>query len=65
MHVLSQLCLQWGHDGKLLADKYLCEQLMSTSEYHSLLLEVLNVGALGKELGHIMYSVTCHWYLAG
>ena len=55
VHVLGELSFQRGHDGELLADKDLGEQLMSTSEDHSLFLEVLDMGALGQELRHIAY----------
>ena len=57
VHIFGQLGLQRGHNGKLLADKNLGKQLMRSSEYHGLFLEVLNMSAFGEELGHIVYTV--------
>ena len=59
VHVLGQLGLQRGHHGELLADKDLGEQLMRTGEHHGLLLEVLDEGTLGEELGHIAHLMAC------
>ena len=58
MHVLGELGLQGSHDGKLLADKNLGEQLMCPREHHRLSLEVLDIGTFGEELGHIVYLVS-------
>ena len=58
VHVLGQLGLQGGHDGEFLADKDLGEQLMCSCEHHGLLIEVLDMRALGKELRHIVYFVS-------
>lgn len=55
VHVLCQLSFERSHHGKLLAYEYLCEQFMSTCEYHCLLLEILDVSALGEEFGHIAH----------
>ena len=55
VHVLGQFCLQRGHDGKLLPDKNLCEQVVGACEDHGLLLEVLDMGTLGEEFRHIAY----------
>ena len=57
VHIIGQLSLQWGHDGELLTDKNRGEQIVCAGEDHGLLLEVLNVGTLGEEFGHIMYLV--------
>ena len=57
VHVFGQLCLQWGHDGKLLANKDLGKQLVRTCEYHGLFLEVLYMCALGQELRHVAHLV--------
>lgn len=59
MHILGELGLQWSHNSELLAYEDLGEQLMSTCEHHSLLLEVLDMGALGEELRHIAYLMAC------
>jgi len=58
VHVLGELGLKRGHDGELLADEDLGEQLMCASEDHGLLLEVLDMGALGEELRHVAHLVT-------
>ena len=55
VHVLGELSLKRGHDGELLAHEDTGEQLMGPGEDHGLLAEVLKVGALGEELGHIAY----------
>ena len=57
MHVFSQLCLQRSHHGELLAHENLGEQFMCSGEDHRLLLEVLDMGALGEELGHVVDAV--------
>ena len=59
VHILGQLGLQRGHDSELLADKDLGEEVVGTGEDHGLFLEVLDVGALGEELGHIAHLVAC------
>ena len=59
MHVLGELGLQRCHDGEFLADEYLGEQVVSTGEDHRLLLEVLDMGALGEELWHVADLVAC------
>ena len=53
VHIFGELGLQRGHDGELLADEDLGEQVVGSGEDHGLLLEVLDMGALGEELGHI------------
>lgn len=58
VHILGEFCLQRGHHGELLAHENLGEQFMRTCEYHRLLAEVLQEGALGEELGHIAYLMT-------
>ena len=55
MHILGQLGLQRGHDGELLADKDLGEEVVGTGEDHGLFLEVLDMRALGEELRHIAH----------
>ena len=57
VHILGELRLQWRHYSKLLADKNFSEQLMRSCEYHGLLLEILDVGALGEELWHVVYAM--------
>ena len=57
VHIFGELGFQGSHDGKLLADKNLGEQIMCPREHHGLFLEVLNIGTLGEELGHIVYFV--------
>ena len=57
MHVFGKLGLQRGHDGELLANKDLGEQVVCPSKHHGLLLEVLDMRALGEELGHIVHLV--------
>ena len=59
VHILGQLCFQRGHDGELLADEDLGEQVVGSSEDHGLLLEVLDMGALGEELRHIADLMAC------
>ena len=58
VHVLGQLRLQRGHHGELLANKNLSKQLMRSGKDHGLLLEILNMGAFGKELRHIVHLVS-------
>ena len=57
VHVLGQLGLQRCHHGELLADENLGEQIVRTSEHHRLFLEVLDMGAFGKELWHLAHLV--------
>lgn len=58
VHVFGQLGLQRGHNSELLADKNPGKQFVGTGKDHGLLLEVLDMGALGEELGHITHLVT-------
>ena len=55
VHVLGELSLQRGHNGELLADEDLGEEVMDTSEDHGLFREVFDMGALGEELRHIAH----------
>lgn len=48
-----------SHDGELLAHEDLGEEVLGSSEDHGLLLEVFYVGALGDELGHVVYAMAC------
>lgn len=57
VHVLGELGFKWSHDSELLAHEDLSEEIMGSSEDHGLLLEVLDVGALGEELGHVVYAM--------
>ena len=57
VHILGELGFQRGHHGELLADENLGEQLMGAREHHGLLLEILDMRALGEELGHIVNLV--------
>lgn len=57
MHVLCELGLERRHHRELLAHEYLGEQLVRAREDHGLLLEVLDMGALGKELRHVAHLV--------
>ena len=59
VHILGQFGLQRGHDGKLFADKDAGKQVVGTGEDHGLFLEVLDMGALGVELRHVMHLVAC------
>ena len=59
MHVLSELGFQRSHNSELLAHEDLGEQFMCTGEYHCLLLEVFNMGALSQELRHVVNFVAC------
>ena len=59
VHILGELGLEGAHHGELLAHKNACEQLMRAGEDHRLLAKVLNMRALGKELGHITHLVAC------
>ena len=58
VHVLGEFCFEGAHDGKLLADKDLGEEVLCSSEDLGLLLEVFDVGALGEELRHVVYAMT-------
>ena len=57
VHVLGELGFEWTHDGELLAHEDLGEEVLCAGEDHGLLLEVLDVGALGEELWHIVYAM--------
>ena len=57
VHILGELGLERGHHGELLADEDLGEQLVGSGEHHGLLLEVLDMRALGEELGHVAHLV--------
>ena len=57
VHILGELGLEGSHDGELLADEDLGEQLVRAREDHRLFLEVLDMGALGEELGHVAHLV--------
>ena len=59
VHIFGQLSLQRSHDGKLLANKDLCEQFMRTSEHHSLPLEVLDKRTFSEKLWHIAHLMLC------
>ena len=54
VHIFGEFGFQRGHHGELLADENLGEQLVGTGEHHGLLLEILDMRALGEELGHIV-----------
>ncbi len=55
MHILGKFCLQWRHNSELLTYKDFSKQFVSSGEYHGLLAEVLEEGALGEKLGHIAH----------
>ena len=55
VHILGQLGLKRGHHHELLAHEDLGKQFVCAGEDHGLFLEVLYMGALGQELGHIAY----------
>ena len=55
VHILGEFCLQRGHHGEFLAHEDLGEQVLCSGEDHGLLAEVLDEGALGKELRHIAH----------
>lgn len=57
VHVLGELGFEGGHDGELLAHEDLGEEILCSGEDHGLLLEVLDVGALGEELWHVVYAM--------
>ena len=57
VHVLGELGFEGAHDGELLAHEDLGEEVLCSSEDHGLLLEVLDVGALGEELWHVVYAM--------
>ena len=46
-----------SHDGELLAHEDAGEEVLCSGEDHGLLLEVLDVGALGEELWHVVYAM--------
>ena len=57
VHVLSKLGFEGSHNGELLAHEDLGEEVLCSGEDHGLLLEVLDVGALGEELWHVVYAM--------
>lgn len=57
VHVLSKLGFEGSHNGELLAHEDLGEEVLCSGEDHGLLLEVLDVGALGEELRHVVYAM--------
>ena len=57
VHILGELGLQGGHHRELLADEDAGEQVVGSGEDHGLLLEILDMGALGEELGHVAHLV--------
>ena len=57
VHILGELGLEGRHHRELLAHEYLGKQLVRAREDHGLLLEVLDVGTLGEELGHVAHLV--------
>ena len=57
VHVLGELGFEWGHYGELLAHEDAGEEVLGSGEDHGLLLEVLDVGALGEELWHVVYAM--------
>ena len=57
VHILGELGLEGRHHRELLTHEYLGEQLMRAREDHGLLFEVLDMGALGEELGHVAHLV--------
>ena len=58
VHIFGKLSLEGCHHRELLAHEYLGEQLVRAREHHGLLLEVLDMCALGEELGHVAHLVT-------
>ena len=58
VHILGELGLEGRHHRELLAHEYLGEQLVRAREDHGLLLEVLDMGTLGEELGHVAHLVS-------
>ena len=57
VHVLGELGFEGCHDGELLAHEDAGEEVLGSGEDHGLLLEVLDVGALGEELWHVVYAM--------
>ena len=57
VHVLGELGFEGSHDGELLAHEDAGEEVLGSGEDHGLLLEVLDVGALGEELWHVVYAM--------
>ena len=57
VHVLGELGFEGGHDGELLAHEDLGEEVLGSGEDHGLFLEVLDVGAFGEELWHVVYAM--------
>ena len=57
VHVLGELGFEGRHDSELLAHEDLGEEVLCSGEDHGLFLEVLDVGALGEELRHVVYAM--------
>ena len=57
VHVLGELGFEGTHDGELLAHEDLGEEVLCASKDHGLLLEVLDMGALGEELWHVVHAM--------
>ena len=57
VHVLGELGFEWSHDSELLAHEDAGEEVLGSGEDHGLLLEVLDVGALGEKLWHVVYAM--------
>ena len=57
VHVLGEFGFERSHDGELLAHEDAGEEVLRSGEDHGLLLEVLDVGALGEELWHVVYAM--------
>ena len=57
VHVLGELGFEGSHYGELLAHEDAGEEVLGSGEDHGLLLEVLDVGALGEELWHVVYAM--------
>lgn len=55
VHILGEFGLQRGHDSEFFPNENFGEQVVGTGEDHSLLLEVLNMGALCQEFRHITH----------
>lgn len=58
MHILSELCLKRGHNCEFLANEDLGEEFYGSRENHGLFLEVFDMSTFGKELWHIVYTMT-------
>ena len=57
VHILGELGLEGTHHRELLAHENLGEQLVRAREDHGLLLEVLDMRALGEKLWHVAHLV--------